>query len=228
KRMLREAKVWQGLKHPHILPLLGFRTHGPNPCLVSPWCPDGNLESYLKSGAGIEFSARLRLVIQVALGVRFIHSRGIMHGDIKPKNILIYEGRATVCDFGTARFVDAETSGSTTTGIAARTVKYAPPERLKADPEVKNVRSDVWSFAGLTLYALSLKAPYHACGSSQAQQKILNGIVPDPEDHPLIPSENGLWSILLACWLLDPSCRPSMPEVVNLVSSNEPYFYSRD
>lgn len=75
-----------------------------------------------------------------------------MHGDIKPKNILIYEGRPAICDFGSARFVDAQASGSTTTGIAARTVRYASPERLKADLEVKNVRSDVWSFASLTLY----------------------------------------------------------------------------
>lgn len=75
-----------------------------------------------------------------------------MHGDIKPKNVLIFEGRPAICDFGTARFVEAQASGSTTSGVAARTVKYASPERLKGDSKVKNTRSDIWSFAGLTLY----------------------------------------------------------------------------
>ncbi|KAG8940536.1 hypothetical protein FRC04_005218 [Tulasnella sp. 424] len=217
RRMLREAKVWQSLEHPYVLPLLGFKTRGPNPCLVSPWCPEGHLESYFRKFPDMEFSARLRLVIQVALGLQFIHSKGIMHGDIKPKNVLIFEGRPAICDFGTARFVEAQASGSTTSGVAARTVKYASPERLKGDSKVKNTRSDIWSFAGLILYALSLKAPYHAYGSRETQDKILNGIVPQPEEHPLLPRESGLWSILLRCWLLDPNSRPTMPDIVNLL-----------
>ncbi|KAG9039332.1 hypothetical protein FS837_000988 [Tulasnella sp. UAMH 9824] len=217
RRMLQEASVWQASKHTNILPLLGFRTQGQNPCLVSPWCPDGNLESYLKQRPDIEFSARLGMVVQVGLGLRFIHSRRIMHGDIKPKNVVIYEGRPSICDFGTARFVDAQECDSTSTEMEAITVRYAPPERLKTNPKVEDVRSDVWSFASLTLYVLSLKTPYHSYGSSETRQRILDGIVPQPEDHPLIPPQSGFWSILSACWLPEPSCRPAMSEVLGLL-----------
>lgn len=75
-----------------------------------------------------------------------------MHGDIKPRNVVIYGGRPTICDFGTARFVDGQDCDSTSTEMEAITVRYAPPERLKTDPKVEDVQSDVWSFASLTLY----------------------------------------------------------------------------
>lgn len=75
-----------------------------------------------------------------------------------------------------------------------------------------------------------MKAPYHTYGSSEAHQMIFNGIAPRPEDHPLIPPESGIWSVLQACWLVDPSCRPNMFEVIDLVSPNKPslYEYGRD
>ncbi|KAG8920084.1 hypothetical protein FRC01_000936 [Tulasnella sp. 417] len=157
-------------------------------------------------------------VVQVGFGLQFIHSRGIMHGDIKPKSVVIYEGRPTICGFGTACLVDAQEPDSvmTSTEMRASAINYASPERLKPDHKVKRVTSDVWSFACLALYMMSLQAPYHTYGSSETEQRILSGVVPQPEDHPLISSQTGIWSILLACWHLNPSSRPSMPEVIDL------------
>ncbi|KAG8920085.1 hypothetical protein FRC01_000937 [Tulasnella sp. 417] len=149
--MLREARAWQALKHIYILPLLGFKVYGAHPCLISPWCPEGDLEGYMEENLEYEFGDRFKITAQVGLGLRFIHEKGIMHGDIKPKNVLMYQGRPAISDFGTARWI-GEAADDTTTGmIAARTARYAAPERLE-ESRLKTMQSDVWSFGGLALF----------------------------------------------------------------------------
>lgn len=60
--MLREAKAWQALKHIYVLPLLGFKVYGAHPCLISPWCPEGDLEAYMEGKLELEFGGRLKIV----------------------------------------------------------------------------------------------------------------------------------------------------------------------
>lgn len=74
-----------------------------------------------------------------------------MHGDIKPKNVLMYQGRPAISDFGTARWIEEAADDTTTGMIAARTTRYASPERL-AESRSKTTQSDVWSFGGLALF----------------------------------------------------------------------------
>ncbi|KAG8940537.1 hypothetical protein FRC04_005219 [Tulasnella sp. 424] len=151
KRMLREARAWQALKHVYVLPLLGFKVYGTNPCLISPWCPEGDLASYMERKVELGYEDRIKIAVQVGLGLRFIHEQPIMHGDIKPQNVLLYQGQPAICDFGTARWIEEAAADTTTGMIAARTTRYASPERL-AESRSKTTKSDVWSFGGLALF----------------------------------------------------------------------------
>lgn len=173
--MLREARAWQALKHVYVLPLLGFKVYGTNPCLISPWCPEGDLASYMERKVELGYEDRIKIVsfpfilyglkrnieglhftqaVQVGLGLRFIHEQPIMHGDIKPQNVLLYQGQPAICDFGTARWIEEAAADTTTGMIAARTTRYASPERL-AESRSKTTKSDVWSFGGLALFVSS-------------------------------------------------------------------------
>lgn len=213
RRMLREAKAWKALKHTYILPLLGFKVYGTNPCLISPWCPEGDLEVYLRRNLTLESEDRFKMAVQVGLGLLFIHAKPIVHGDIKPRNVLLYLGRPAICDFGTARWIDE--AGDTTTGmVAARTVQYASPERL-TESRSKTTKSDVWSFGGLALFVLSGQPPYFQYDSSQIREQILDGRYPEPKDYNTIPVEHPVWAILKACWKFDPSERRAMVDVIH-------------
>ncbi|KIO20886.1 hypothetical protein M407DRAFT_81064 [Tulasnella calospora MUT 4182] len=229
--MLREAKAWKALRHTYILPLLGFKVYGTNPCLISPWCPEGDLELYLGKYLDWEFGDRFKManiylfaVVQVGLGLNFIHTKPIVHGDIKPKNVLIYQGKPAICDFGTARWI--EESADTTSGIiAARTVRYASPERL-AESRAKTTKSDVWSFGGLALFVLSGKHPYFRYDGAKTREQILDGRFPEPTDYSTVPLEQPIWAILKACWKLDPSERRTMVDVIQSVRPRQDIAYT--
>ncbi|KAK1230088.1 Rho guanine nucleotide exchange factor [Marasmius sp. AFHP31] len=85
KEYMREAIVWQQLRHPNLLPFVGMYYLGEGQgqlCLVSPWMEQGNLVTFLKN-APPEWVDRTRLAYDVASGLAHLHSMKIVHGDMK-------------------------------------------------------------------------------------------------------------------------------------------------
>ncbi len=75
--------LWRQLRHPHILPFYGvIKDLFPNRlCIVSPWMDHGNIMAYVKTHPGRETTERL--LYQAAMGMDYLHSLKILHGDIK-------------------------------------------------------------------------------------------------------------------------------------------------
>ncbi|KAG9033662.1 hypothetical protein FRB95_014550 [Tulasnella sp. JGI-2019a] len=147
KRLLREVRVLRVLHHPNVLPFLGFQ-RSPEICLVSPWYANGNVAHYLEKNP--ETADRLLLAFQIASGLTYLHLQSIVHGNLKPSNILINpEGEAVVSDFSQSWIAEAQDSALTTSNGLTGDPRYMAPE---VDTEPSSA-GDMYSFAMVTLLA---------------------------------------------------------------------------
>jgi len=126
------------------------------------------------------------IALQIASGLRYAHSQGVLHNDIKPANILLdAEGRVWITDFGLAQPIDREAPevGESIAG----TLRYMAPERLSGDGDA---RSDIYSL-GVTLYELLTLSPiWEETDHNKLAQLILDSTpLPPREVNPKIPRE---------------------------------------
>jgi len=220
KRLNRESQVWHLLSHPNVLPFLGICTGiGPSPALISPICDIGNVMNYIQMDVDVD---RLKIILEAARGLEYLHSVDVIHGDFKSSNVLIDdEGTARICDFGRSRLIDHR--GFTTDLIGSSRLMapelLSPPE--VEDEELQNLQglltkeTDVYAFSMVALEISTGKQPfYYIRSDSLVILKVQQGMRPRREDPP----NSHLWQILEACWSTHPGARPAMAAVVKLVS----------
>ncbi|KAJ3032588.1 hypothetical protein HDV00_007344 [Rhizophlyctis rosea] len=93
----KEVKLWRTLRHPNVLLLLGACFTAPQPFMVSPFMSHGTLPDYVKQHS----QDGHRLLMEAARGMHYLHSRNVIHGDLKGVQILISDSRqAVIADFG--------------------------------------------------------------------------------------------------------------------------------
>ncbi|KAG8843206.1 hypothetical protein FRB96_004233 [Tulasnella sp. 330] len=157
--LIKEIEVWSRLRHDHILPFYGASAEASPPFIVSRYMANGHIMKYLSLHPDAN---RVQLVHEIALGMLFIHSKGIVHGDLKAVNVLIDDTtKACIADFGLSRVVQPQpyTGQSTVPGTEYRqiagTLRYMSPEALSGDI---GKMSDVYAFA-MTLYEVFTNEP---------------------------------------------------------------------
>ncbi|KAJ6476416.1 kinase-like domain-containing protein [Mycena sanguinolenta] len=143
----REALVWKDLHHPYILPFLGIDGDSfPSIlCMVSPWMKHGSVINYLKTHGHGNVDM---LLYEIALGLEYLHSHAIIHGDLKGANILVKEnGSACLADFGLSIYSDASAKTSSTS--RGGSLYWMAPELLDHHfgfRFVRTVATDVYAF----------------------------------------------------------------------------------
>ncbi|KAJ6481301.1 kinase-like domain-containing protein, partial [Mycena vitilis] len=204
-----EAVIWRQLSHPNLLPFFGLYMLDKRLCLVSPWMENGDLNSFLRrSSSDIDCSW---LIIDVAAGLEYLHSECVVHGDLKPANILVTpSGSACITDFGLSRVVnDLNITDSSTTSGRAGTVRYQAPEVLRNGS--KHFGSDVYAFAGVGYEILTGNMPFSEIHHEPAIiLKVMEGN--RPSWPPLILPHTR--QLLDSCWHQDPEMRPTMAEIL--------------
>ncbi|KAG8896692.1 hypothetical protein FRB99_008760 [Tulasnella sp. 403] len=223
KRMHREMNIWSRATHPHIVPLRGYALEGDGtPSLISPWFEHGDVLSYLKK---YPFADRRRLVRQVAQGLTYLHAQSppVIHGDLKGGNVLINsQGDAALCDFGLSKLLQDCPSTFTTSSVGVGTLRWCAPEMWTADEPIKTLATDVWAFGALALEILTGRFPfYKLTNDHKVIFDVTNGVIPAREDYPELPADNKFWDILESCWKQDPDERPSMAQLIELISDDE-------
>jgi len=149
-RFRHEAYVVAQFQHPHILPVFDFGESGGYSYLVMPLVKGGRL-SDLMDGTPMRLDRVDRIMRQICDALDYAHSKGVVHRDIKPTNILIDERlNCLVADFGIARMTEGTTK-LTATGAVVGTPTYMSPEQ--AAGETVGPQSDLYSL-GIMLYEM--------------------------------------------------------------------------
>jgi serine/threonine-protein kinase len=209
-RFLMEAEITGGLEHPGIVPVYGLGTYGGGrPYYAMRFIKGDSLKEAIerfhaddspRRDAGrrsLEFRNLLRRFLDVCNAIEYAHSRGVLHRDIKPGNIIVGKhGETLVVDWGLAKaqgrgvaedssderaLVPSRSSGSAETlpGSALGTPAYMSPEQAHGDLEHLGPRSDVYSL-GATLYCLLTGRPPFEGDIFEVLSRVQRGDVTPP------------------------------------------------
>ncbi len=156
ERVVNEASMVKKLDHPHIVKLLAYSPRVP--LLVYEYADGGSLGYQLSRGWRPSIRDVVVIGVQLADALRYIHSRGLVHGDIKVGNVFIVNGVAKLGDFSSVVKLLSETSHHSKYGY---TVGWRAPEQVYADLRKKAAerglenRIDVYQLGNLLLYLLT-------------------------------------------------------------------------
>ena len=158
QRFLREIKHSSALQHPHLLTILDSGESRGTLYFVMPYMPDGSLRTRIAREKQLPIDDALRITKDVGEALAYAHSKGIVHRDIKPDNVLFSADHACLADFGIARAVDSVAADTlTSTGLVVGTPAYMSPEQASGEKTV-DARSDQYSLACL-LYEMVTGLP---------------------------------------------------------------------
>lgn len=210
-RIKRETVIWTTAAHPNILPFVGYQIVDEDPMLVSPWCKNGNLSAYIKAQPEITRSQKIKLLCDAARALGHLHNLDpqIVHGDIKPENVIVQDSlEGALCDFGISKVYVGlgQHTGLTTSGKTGGTSGYQAKELLEDGPATP--ATDVFAFGGLILAAMSGKQPFWQKKQAATIIAVFSDQIPKPDDHLELPATDPLWDLLRDCWKGEASERP--------------------
>jgi serine/threonine protein kinase len=161
-----EARILGELDHPGLVKVVDLDRHDGHMFLVMEYVRGRSLQQYAKDHT-VSSREAARLVIQVAAAAESVHRRGVVHQDIKPKNILVDESRrARLIDFGLARWRHAWSL--TEHGPSGGTPEFMAPEQAQGTEDWIGPRTDVFALGAVLYYLLTGRAPFHADGRLEA------------------------------------------------------------
>jgi hypothetical protein len=158
-RFLRESRTVAGMFHPHIVPIYAVEEHESIVFYVMGFVDGETLTARIERVGALPPSEVSRILQESAWALAHAHSRGIVHRDVKPDNILLERGtgRVLLTDFGIARIND---STMTAIGTSLGTPQFMSPEQAAGD--ATDARSDLYSLGLVGYYALAGAPPFTA------------------------------------------------------------------
>ncbi|KAL2471057.1 Receptor-like serine/threonine-protein kinase NCRK [Abeliophyllum distichum] len=241
-----EIELIARVHHCHVVPLLGYCSeyHGKHAerLLVFDYVPNGNLRECLDGGSGqcLDWNTRISIALGAARGLEYLHEAAaprILHRDVKSTNILLDEKwRAKITDLGMAKHLHNDGIQSCTSSPARMqgTFGYFAPEYAIVGRA--SLKSDVFSFGVVLLELITGRHPIHKSDNKGEESLVIWATprlhdskrviteLPDPRLKGTFPEEEMQVMAYLAkeCLLLDPDSRPTMTEVVQILSTVAP------
>jgi serine/threonine-protein kinase len=202
ERFLREARVVGQLSHPNVITLhdMGIEESTHTPYLVMEYIEGLPLDRLLEKGM-VPFPRACAWVAHAAEALDAAHKRGVIHGDVKPANMLITaDGKVKLMDFGMARVAKRDAGDSPLLGTPA----YWCPEQIMGRPQ--DARSDIFSL-GVVLYEMvTATKPFAADSLQGVCNRVLSSTVSPPSHlNPSIPTSFD--EIIAACLAKNPDTR---------------------
>lgn len=229
----KEVTVWHKLDHPNVTKFIGasmgtsqLKIPSKNPsegytnfpsracCVVVEFLPGGTLKNllYKNRKKKLAYKVVIQLALDLSRGLSYLHSKKIVHRDVKAENMLLDNQRTLkIADFGVAR-VEAQNPRDMTGETG--TLGYMAPEVLDGKPY--NRKCDVYSF-GVCLWEIyCCDLPYPDLSFAEVSSAVVRQNL-----RPEIPRccPNALANIMKKCWDANPDKRPDMDEVVRMLEA---------
>ncbi|XP_050805242.1 mitogen-activated protein kinase kinase kinase 7 isoform X3 [Gopherus flavomarginatus] len=224
KAFIVELRQLSRVNHPNIVKLYGACQ---NPvCLVMEYAEGGSLYNVLHGAEPLPYYTAAHAMswcLQCSQGVAYLHSmkpKALIHRDLKPPNLLLVAGGTVlkICDFGTA--CDIQTHMTNNKGSAA----WMAPEVFEGSNYSE--KCDVFSWGIILWEVITRRKPFDEIGGPafRIMWAVHNGTRP-----PLIKNlPKPIESLMTRCWSKDPSQRPSMEEIVKIMTHLMRYFPGAD
>ncbi|XP_075520333.1 RAF-like serine/threonine-protein kinase 20 [Primulina tabacum] len=212
----REAEILSKLHHPNVVAFYGVVQDGPGATLatVTEYMVDGSLRHVLlRKDRHLDRRKRLIIAMDAAFGMEYLHSKNIVHFDLKCDNLLVNlkDPSRPICkvgDFGLSKIK----RNTLVSGGVRGTLPWMAPELLNGGSNKVSEKVDVFSFGIVLWEILTGEEPY----ANMHYGAIIGGIVSNTL-RPPIPSYCDLeWKRLMEqCWAPNPSMRPSFTEIAS-------------
>jgi tRNA A-37 threonylcarbamoyl transferase component Bud32/tetratricopeptide (TPR) repeat protein len=211
ERFRREILLAAQLQHPHVVPVLTAGDVDGIPWFTMPYV-EGNSLRLRIDAQGIPLSETVSILRDVARALTYAHARGIVHRDIKPDNVLLSAGSATVTDFGIAKAINAARTDAgvnetlTQVGTSIGTPTYMAPEQALGDPDTDH-RADIYAFGVMAYEMLAGRPPFHGSNPS----KVLAAHLGEPAADIAgiaVGCPPALAALVMQCLEKDPDKRP--------------------
>ncbi|KAL6268889.1 hypothetical protein ACE6H2_025800 [Prunus campanulata] len=214
KDFRQEVSIWHKLDHPNITKCIGATTDTDSASVITEYLSGGTLKAFLIQHRKKKLPLKTvkRLAVDLAKGLSYLHSKNIVHRDVKTENVLLdKDGRVKIADFGVARL---EASNLVEMTGYTGTPGYMAPEVLESKPY--NRKCDVYSF-GICLWEMyCCDMPYPNITFSELTSAVVyKNLRPEIPKH--CPSS--LAKVMKQCWDVEPKRRPEMEEVVSMLES---------
>ena len=186
RRFNAESQAVAQLSHPNIVSVYDVSRSGDMEYIVMELIDGITLKQYMEKRGQLNWRESLHFITQIMRGLSHAHSRGIIHRDIKPQNIMVLrDGSVKVADFGIACLAD---SAQTLTQEALGSVHYISPEQARGDRP--DARSDIYS-SGVVLYEmLTGRLPFEGESAVSVAIQHLSSIPLAPREiNPDIPEQ---------------------------------------
>ncbi|XP_019464641.1 PREDICTED: serine/threonine-protein kinase HT1-like [Lupinus angustifolius] len=214
------------LRHPNIITFVGACKKPPVFCIITEYMAGGSLRNYLhhQGPHSLPLQLVLKLALDIARGMQYLHSQGVLHRDLKSENLLLDEDMCVkVADFGISCLESQTGSSKGFTG----TYRWMAPEMIKEKRHTKKV--DVYSFAIVLWELLTGLTPFHNMTPEQAAFAVShkNARPPLPCDCPY-----ALTRLISRCWSSNPHKRPHFDEIIYILENytesleQDPEFFS--
>ncbi|GMH85903.1 hypothetical protein TL16_g10377 [Triparma laevis f. inornata] len=186
--------------------------------LVMEYCEGGDLRGKLdRALAGEEtfdHPEAVKMLLNIAHGMKYLHDKTIIHKDLKSLNVLVDEkGRGKVADFGgsfSSSMSSSTSMRSSAGGSGVGTYAWSAPEVLKNGAEALSLKADVFSFAVIIWECTTLQRPWVGKTDSQITIAAATGERPEVDDA----MDPDLKGIMEKCWQQDPKARPHFEVIV--------------
>ncbi|CAL1395484.1 unnamed protein product [Linum trigynum] len=213
REFLREVSIMKRVRHPNVVLFMGAVTKRPHLSIVTEYLPRGSLYRLIHrpaAGEVLDQRRRLRIALDVAKGVNYLHSLTppIVHWDLKSPNLLVDKNwTVKVCDFGLSRF---KANTFIPSKSVAGTPEWMAPEFLRGEPS--NEKSDVYSFGVILWELVTMQQPWNGLGPAQVV-----GAVAFQNRRLAIPPGTSpvLTALIEACWSDEPARRPTFRSIVD-------------
>ena len=230
ERFYREGRAAARLNHPHIVQAFDVGEAGGYHYFVMEFIDGNTVYDLLEDGQPMQEPDAIRLILQAARALEHAHALGLIHRDVKPKNLMLTKGGVLkLADMGLAREMDDSATATAEAGRAYGTPYYISPEQIRGEIII-DARADIYGLGATFYHMVTGKVPFDGGTPSAVMHKHLKEpiVPPDHVNHALTSGLGEIIEVMMAK-SSDDRYR-SMTEVISdleAVANGEPPLQAR-